>query len=90
MDYKQILTNYISAADATTGSIVYQPCDGLIEVCDSEATKQELLNLASNSEITILENTENSAYQELINWSQESDILLESSEGVLFCLPKAA
>lgn len=29
MNYKTILTNYIAAANATAGEIVYQPCDGL-------------------------------------------------------------
>lgn len=42
MNYKTILTNYITAANATAGQIVYQPCDGLLEVCESEETKQEL------------------------------------------------
>ena len=34
MNYKTILTNYITAANATDGQIVYQPCDGLLEVCE--------------------------------------------------------
>ena len=42
MNYKTILTNDITAANATAGQIVYQPCDGLLEVCESEGTKQEL------------------------------------------------
>lgn len=90
MNYKTILTNYITAANATAGQIVYQPCDGLLEVCDSEATKLELLNMVNNSDITLLNNTDVSAYQELIDWAQESDMLLESSRGVLFCISKIA
>lgn len=90
MNYKTILTNYIAAANATAGQIVYQPCDGLLEVCESEETKQELLQIVKNSDITLLENVRNSAYQELVDWSKENDMLLESSMGVLFCIPKAA
>lgn len=90
MNYKTILTNYIAAANATAGQIVYQPCDGLLEVCESEETKRELLQIVQNSDITLLENVENSAYQELVDWSKETDMLLESSNGVLFCIPKAA
>ncbi len=90
MDYKSILTNYIASVDATAGSVVYQPCDGLLEVCQTEDAKQELLQIVQNSDITLLENVENSAYQELVDWSKETDMLLESSNGVLFCIPKAA
>ena len=42
MNYKTILTNDITAANATAGQIVYQSCDGLLEVCESEGTKQEV------------------------------------------------
>lgn len=90
MNYKTILTNYITAANATAGQIVYQPCYGLLEVCESEDTKRELLTLVNASDITLHESAEDSAYQELVNWSKESDLLLESSEGILFCIPKAA
>lgn len=90
MDYKTILTNYILAANATKGQIVYQPCDGMLEVCESEETKRELLTLVNDSDITLHKSAEESAYQELVNWSKESDLLLESSEGVLFCIPKQA
>lgn len=90
MDYKIILTNYIAAANATAGQIVYQPCDGLLEVCESEETKRELLTLVNGSDITLHESAEESAYQELVNWSRESDLLLESSKGVLFCISKLA
>lgn len=78
------------SVDATAGQIVYQPCDGLLEVCESEETKQELLQIVKNSDITLLENAEDSAYQELVDWSKETDILLESSNGVLFCIPSTA
>lgn len=88
MDYKEILTNYIAAANATAGQIVYQPCDGLLEVCESEETKRELLSLVNASDITLFENAEDSAYTELIEWSKESDWLLLSSKGVLFCIPR--
>ena len=90
MNYKTILTNYITAANATAGQIVYQPCDGLLEVCETEATKQELLNIVNDSEINLLVNNENYAYQELTDWSKDSDLLLESSKGILFCVPKIA
>lgn len=90
MDYKSILTNYILSVDATSGSIVYQPSDGLIEVCQSEDIKQKLLQIVQTSDIVLLENAEDSVYQELVNWSKETDMLLESSNGVLFCIPKVA
>ena len=91
MNYKTILTNYITAANATAGQIVYQPCDGLLEVCESEETKQELLDLVNRSEyITNYYGVCGSAYCELIGRAKESDLLLESSEGVLFCIPKIA
>lgn len=90
MNYKTILTNYITAANATARQIVYQPCDGLLEVCKSEDTKQELLELVSNSNVTLMENVDGSAYQELVDWSRESDVLLESTNGILFCIPKSA
>lgn len=90
MDYKTILTNYITAANAVAGQIVYMPCDGLIEVCNDEDTKQELLALVAGSEITLYEPSEDSAYQELVDWSKDSDLLLGSSENVLFCIPKQA
>lgn len=88
-NYKTILTNYITSANATAGQIVYQPNDGLLEVCESEETKQELLELVNRSEcITNYYGACGSAYSELIGWAQEADLLLESSEGVLFCIPK--
>lgn len=90
MNYKTILTNFITAANATAGQIVYQPCDGLLEVCETEETKQELLTLVMTSDITQHEPAEESAYQDLVEWAQESDLLLESSEGILFCIPKMA
>lgn len=90
MNYKTILTNYIASANAIAGQIVYQPCAGLLEVCESEETKQELLQIIQNSDITLLENVEDFAYLELTDWSKENDMLLESSNGILFCIPKAA
>lgn len=90
MDYKLLLTNYLLSVDATAGSVVYQPCDGLLEVCQTQDAKQELLRIVQNSDITLLENAEDSAYQELVDWSKETDILLESSNGVLFCIPSTA
>lgn len=89
MDYKTILTNYIASVDATAGAIVYQPCDCLIEVCDSQTKKDELLQLVERSDIQIFDSSfGGDAYQDLVEWSQESDLLLTSSENVLFCIPK--
>lgn len=90
IDYKAILQDYISSIDATKGSIVYQPSDGLIEVCQFEDIKQKLLQIVQTSDIVLLENAEDSIYQELVNWSKETDMLLESSNGILFCIPKVA
>lgn len=90
MNYKTKLTNYITAANATAGQIVYQPCDGLLEVCETEETKRELLALVAGSNITLHESSEDSAYQEISSWSKKSDLLLESSKGILFCIPKQA
>jgi len=88
MDYKSILLSYISKADATTGSVVYQPCDGLIEVCQTISVKQDLINLVQDSTISLLTNKEDSAYEDLIQWSQDTDLLLLASNNVLFCIPK--
>lgn len=88
-NYKELLISYISSVDAATGSIVYQPFDCLIEVCKSQETKEELLQLVERSEIRLLDsNVSQEGYQELIDWSK-NDLLLESSENVLFCIPKA-
>ena len=56
----------------------------------SQKDKQELLELVSNSDVTLMENVDGSAYQELVDWSRESDVLLESTNGILFCIPKNA
>ena len=89
-NHKELLISYITSVDATTGAIVYQPFDCLIEVCKSQKTKDELLQLVERSEIHLLDSSDSKAgYQELIDWSKD-DLLLESSENVLFCIPKTA
>lgn len=90
-NYKEILTHYLESVEATAGAIVYQPCDCLLEVCETQETKDELLELVKRSELRLFEDgPEKEGYRELIDWSKDSDLLLESSEGVLFCIPKAA
>ena len=74
---------------ARKGALAFQEIDNLLETTD-EGTERliQLLKEADNLSIVSREDMLESAYDELAQWSIESDTLILADSGVLICLPE--
>lgn len=77
----------------TNNEVMYQKAYSLIEVSNHTNTKQqsELLDLINKYDeltIEIRTNMQGTPYEELVQWSNENDILILIGEHALMCIPK--